>query len=59
MKKQLIDLYLDWVNNWLTTGRMSDHYGVEPLEMEQLIEMGRKYHEENVKQLKKLQFPQY
>lgn len=48
MKKQLIDLYLDYVNNWLTTGKMADYYGLDTSDLETLIAIGKKYHEENV-----------
>ena len=30
MKTRLIEIYLDWTNNWLTTSRMAESYGIEP-----------------------------
>ena len=52
MKEKLIEFYLDWVNNWLSTVRMAEHYGLTKRECQELIEMGRKYHEENVERSK-------
>ncbi len=48
MKKSLIALYLDWVNNWLTLSAMADHYGFDPVDLDQLIHIGRKAHEAEV-----------
>lgn len=52
MKEKLIEFYLDWVNNWLSTVKMAEHYGLTKCECQELIEMGRKYHEENIERLK-------
>ncbi len=53
MKKKLIELYLDWVNHFLTVDRLAEYYEITVDEANVLIEMGRKYHEENVKLLNK------
>ena len=52
MKKHLIKFYLDWTNNWLTVSKMAEHYQIEEEECSQLIDIGRKYHEEFVEQIK-------
>lgn len=52
MKKHLITLYLDWVNNWLTLSKMAEHYGIDPVDLDQLIHIGRKAHNEAVKNIK-------
>jgi len=52
MKKQLIELYLDWVNNYVTLSKMAEDYGMDYIDMDQLIRIGRKLHEANVKALK-------
>lgn len=52
MKQQLIDLYLDWVNNWLTVAAISEHYGIDPVYMDQLISIGRDLHHQRVIELK-------
>lgn len=48
MKKQLIEFYLDWVNNFLTAGAMAEYYGLTVDETIHLIDMGKKYHEQSV-----------
>lgn len=52
MKQRLIDFYLDWVNNYLTIERMSEDYGISILDCEYLINLGKDYHEQNVKNLR-------
>ena len=42
-------IYLDWVNNYLTTSRMADHYGLREDTMGDLIERGRLVHESRVR----------
>lgn len=44
MKAQLITLYLDWVNNWLSISNMADYYGMAEDELHQLINIGRNAH---------------
>lgn len=44
MKQHLIDFYLDWVNNWLSTVEMAKHYGLTKRECQELIDLGMKYH---------------
>ena len=46
------DIYLEWVNYWLTVDAMADNYGRSTGELEQIINEGREEHEENVKRLK-------
>lgn len=45
-KKSVIDFYLEYVNNFLTTQRMADYYDMPLEDCEYLIELGRKYHNE-------------
>ena len=52
MKKTLIDFYLDYVNDFLTTERMAEYYGITTVECVQLIMIGKKYHEQGVKEYK-------
>ena len=51
MKQKLIDFYLDWVNNYLSPSTMAEHYELSEEDCDVLIDMGRVYHEENVKRL--------
>jgi hypothetical protein len=48
MKKKLIAFYLDWTNNWLTISAFAEHYGLSEFHAQQLIEIGRQLHEEQV-----------
>lgn len=52
MKQALINFYLEFVNDFITVQRMAEYYGIDGKDAEALIEMGRKYHEENVELLK-------
>ena len=42
------EIYLEWLNDWLTLGKMADNYGRTTEEMSKIIELGRIEHEENV-----------
>lgn len=48
IKQALADLYLDWFNNYLTVANFADAEGITLLEANQLIALGKKYHEERV-----------
>lgn len=36
-KRTAEDIYLEYVNDWLTIDRMAEHYGIEPEKLGQLI----------------------
>jgi hypothetical protein len=36
-----MEMYLDWLNNWLTTESMAEHYNLETKDLERIIEIGR------------------
>jgi len=46
MKEKLIELYLEWFNDFLTIQKMADWHGIEVEDMQILIELGKKYHEQ-------------
>lgn len=48
MKQHLIDFYLDWVNNFVSTEGIASYYGLEVSHVESLIAMGKVYHEQTV-----------
>ena len=48
MKHTLAQMYLDWVNNFLTVGKFADHYGLTRDEALSVIERGRLEHEATV-----------
>ena len=44
---QKIQMYLDWLNNFLTLRGFADHYGITTEEARSIISEGRALHEEN------------
>ena len=47
LQKRLIDLYLEWVNDHLTLNHIAEHYQIDPVDMDQLIHIGRKLHKQS------------
>lgn len=48
IRKNLIDVYLDWVNNFITIPAFADYYGVSESEAKAIIDLGRKLHDEHL-----------
>jgi hypothetical protein len=48
LQKQLHDMYLDWVNNFLTYEVMSRHYGISVECLSAMIEEGRKIYDDTL-----------
>ena len=48
MNKQIIEFYLDWVNNYLTVETMAEHHGLDVDDAKTLISMGRYMHHRHV-----------
>ena len=48
LKNLLADLYLEYLNNWLTVSAFAKHHEMYVKPIERLLKMGRKYHEERV-----------
>jgi len=40
--EEIIAMYLDYVNNFLTVGVFADHYGLNEIDAHYSIELGRK-----------------
>ena len=40
------DMYLDWVNNWISIGRFAAYYGWSEETAAHMIEQGREAHHE-------------
>lgn len=47
-KKSIIDFYLEFVNDFLTIERMAEYYEMTFEDCKYLIELGEKYHTENL-----------
>ena len=41
-KQQLIEMYLDWINNFIYTPAFSEYYGLSMAETENIIDYGSK-----------------
>lgn len=48
LRQYLINLYLDYVNNWLTLDKFAEFHEITKGEAHTIIEIGKKYHEEYV-----------
>lgn len=49
-KTCLVDLYLDWVNNFLSIDGFAAYYCIGIDDAKTLIDLGRKFHEERIKE---------
>ena len=42
----IIKIYLDWVNNFLSLDKFADHYALDEIDANYIIDLGRKLNEE-------------
>jgi hypothetical protein len=56
MKKKLMDLYLDWVNNFLTVERFAEYYELSLERAHRVINLGRTLHEKRVEKWRQSHF---
>lgn len=47
------DIYLEWLNDYITVGKMAEHYNISPKKLSDLIDKGRNDH------LQKFESPEY
>lgn len=52
MKQALADFYLDYLNNYLTREKFAEDQQMTVEDATALLNLGRKYHEEQVQNLK-------
>lgn len=45
---ELIEMYLNYVNKFITTEKFAEWYGLDEEDAYQIIELGKKYHERKV-----------
>lgn len=45
MREKLAEIYLDWVNNYLTLETFADHYGLHLDEAAALVHLAKTIHE--------------
>ena len=49
IREELIDVYLDWMNNFVTIPAFADYYGLSEEESKKVIDLGKKIHERRLK----------
>jgi hypothetical protein len=47
IQKQLIELHLDYLNNFLTIDKFSEYYNLNSIHAMMLLNIGKELHEEN------------
>ena len=55
LRDALADLYLDWVNNFLTIERFSEYYGLDEEDSKELLKLAKKCHEQRVDYLRDIE----
>jgi hypothetical protein len=55
LRDTLADLYLDWVNNFLTIERFSEYYGLDEEDSKELLKLAKKCHEQRVDYLRDIE----
>jgi hypothetical protein len=55
LRDTLADLYLDWVNNFLTIAIFSEYYGLDEEDSRELLKLAKKCHEQRVDFLKDIE----
>ena len=55
LRDTLADLYLDWVNNFLTIEKFSEYYGLDEEDAKQLLVLAKKCHEQRIDFIKDTQ----
>ena len=55
LRDTLADLYLDWVNNFLTIERFSEYYCLDEEDAKDLLKLAKKCHEQRVDYLKDIE----
>ena len=49
IRKELVAVYEDWFNNFVTIPAFADYYGLSEEESKQVIELGKKIYERRIK----------
>jgi len=55
LRDYLADLYLDWINNFLTVEVFAEYYGLDDDDARDLLKLAKKTHEQRVDFLKDLE----
>jgi len=55
LRDYLADLYLDWINNFLTIAVFAEYYGLDEDDARELLKLAKKCHEQRVDFIKDTQ----
>ena len=55
LRDYLADLYLDWINNFLTIERFAEYYGLDEDDAKDLLVLSKKCHEQRVDFIKDME----
>lgn len=55
LRDYLADLYLDWVNNFLTIAVFAEYYGLDDEDARDLLKLAKKSHEQRVDFIKDME----
>lgn len=44
--EEIINIYLDWVNNFLSLDKFAEHYGISEIDAHYIIDLGRRLNNE-------------
>jgi hypothetical protein len=55
LRDTLADLYLDWINNFLTIEKFSEYYGLNENDAIDLLKLAKKCHEQRIDFIKDTQ----
>lgn len=50
MAEQLADLYLEWVNNYLTVEKFAEHYQLAEKDAVNILSVGKLYHQKRTEE---------
>ena len=50
MKKKLIEMYLNWANNFLSVPKFADYYGISETKAHKVIKLGKLLHQQTVRE---------
>ena len=48
--EQLADLYLEWVNNYLTVEKFAEHYQLTEKDAVNILSVGKRYHQKRTEE---------
>ena len=55
LRDTLADLYLDWINNFLTIEKFAEYYGLDENDANDLLKLSKKCHEQRLDFIKDTQ----